>query len=819
MSRKVELLAPAGNRESFMAALENGADAIYIGAQSLSARHYADNFSPEEIKDAIDQAHSRGVNVYVTVNTLIKDSEMDHAIDLIHELYIHGVDAIIVQDLGLLYLLREKMPDLPVHASTQMNIHNTESIRFLQETGVDRVILAREMNLDEIHTLKKNTGMDIEVFVHGAICFSYSGQCLMSSMIGGRSGNRGHCAQPCRRKYRLRNKGENVETDGEYLLSTGDLCTATILPQLIEAGIDSFKIEGRMKKAEYVAGVVRIYRRLIDRYMEDPENYFVQDSELEELTQLFNRDFSTGYLIPGEKLLSIQRPYNRGMIAGEVIGYNRQRSSIRISLCETLRLKDGIGIEYGCDDVGLIVYKMYENGKPVDKAKSGSVVEIPSDHVLKSGTVYRTMNNLLINDIRSTYMSPAKGRKVPVTIEVSAIVGEPLKIQVKDMDSNRVYVHSEYIIERARTKPTDKSQIEDIMKGLGNTIFEPENVIIKSGDDIFIPLGQLKNTRNQAIRDLTDIRVKKWRRGSVLSEKYSQPVIESKHKKDTEKWIDNRDIYLSVLVNSLQDMKNSIYAGVNRIYFAIDSQHSLNTLNLDDMVQYAHSAGCSIYFHTPRITREDDMEMLHKIFSYASQKADGVLVSNPGTFRIAKEFDLPVIADYPMNIFNTPSLKFILQKGACSTVLSPELTMEQIEDIAQNGSVECIVHSKMTLIESECCVISDIFGSDGCKMLCRDAEFEIVDEKGYSFPLRFKSKCRTSLLNSRTLCMLDHIPDIIKAGVSGVIIDARDLDENLKKTVKLYRKVIDNTLAGPDQVSCILKGSEYTTGHYLRGVL
>lgn len=641
----------------------------------------------------------------------------------------------------------------------------------------------------------------------------------MSSMIGGRSGNRGHCAQPCRRRYRLRNKGENVETGGEYLLSTGDLCTATILPQLIEAGIDSFKIEGRMKKAEYVAGVVRIYRRLIDRYMQDPENYFVLDSELEELTQLFNRDFSTGYLIPGEKLLSIQRPYNRGMIAGEVIGYNMQRSSMRIRLCETLRIRDGIGIESGCDNVGLIIYKMYENGLPVDKAESGSVVEIPSDHALKSGTVYRTMNNLLISDLRSTYISPAKGRKVPVTIEVCAMAGKPLRIQVKDMDSNQVCVHSEYIIEKARTKPTDKSQIADIMKGLGNTIFEPENVIIKSEDDIFIPLGQLKNTRNQAIRDLTDIRVIKWRRGSVISEKYSQQIIEDRYKIESEKWTDNEEVYLSVLVDSLQDMKSSIDAGASRIYFAIDSQHSLDTLNLNDMAQYAHSAGCSIYFHTPRITREDDMDMVHKIFSYASQIADGVLVSNPGTLRIAKEFDLPVIADYPMNIFNIPSLKFIMQKGACSAVLSPELTMEQIEAIAQNGSVECTVHSKMTLIESECCVISDIFGSDGCKMLCRNAEFEIVDEKGYSFPLRFKSKCRTSLLNSRTLCMHNHIPDIVKAGVSGVIIDARNLDEDLKRTVKLYRKAIDNALAGSDQVSCIQKGSEYTTGHYLRGVL
>ncbi|MCK5109755.1 MAG: U32 family peptidase, partial [Methanosarcinales archaeon] len=251
-----ELLAPAGDRESLVAAVENGCDAVYLGAQILSARASAANFTPDELADAIDYAHLRGVKAYVTVNTLVKDSETMDAADLLYHLDKSGADSVIVQDMGLLSLARSIVPGLPIHASTQMTVHNSEGARFLQAIGVKRVVLAREMTINEIKQVRQNTEIEIETFMHGALCISYSGQCLISSMIGGRSGNRGVCAQPCRKLYELRTAGRRVETDGEYLLSPKDLNASRILPELIDAGVDSLKIEGRLKRPEYVACAV-----------------------------------------------------------------------------------------------------------------------------------------------------------------------------------------------------------------------------------------------------------------------------------------------------------------------------------------------------------------------------------------------------------------------------------------------------------------------------------------------------------------------------------------------------------------------------------
>ncbi|KAB3547613.1 MAG: U32 family peptidase, partial [ANME-2 cluster archaeon] len=376
MVAKPELLAPAGDTESLIAAVENGCDAVYLGATTLSARASAANFAPDELADAIDYAHLRGVKAYVAVNTLIKDSETNDAADLLRRLDESGADAVIVQDVGLLSMARSLAPDLPIHASTQMTVHNSEGAGFLQDMGVTRVVLAREMTLDEIKQVRQNTDLEIEIFVHGALCISYSGQCLMSSMIGGRSGNRGVCAQPCRKRYRLRTLpgGREVKTDGEYLLSPRDLNTSRILPELIEAGIDSFKIEGRLKRPEYVACVTRIYRGLIDRYAKDPSGYFVTGDESRSLAQVFNRGFTAGYLTgnPRGKLMSRMRPYNRGIPIGTVIGCEQNR--LRIRLSGTLRTGDGIGVTgaagaraegEGADDdgSGTIVRQMYAGNR------------------------------------------------------------------------------------------------------------------------------------------------------------------------------------------------------------------------------------------------------------------------------------------------------------------------------------------------------------------------------------------------------------------------------------------------------------------------
>ncbi|MCO5384213.1 MAG: U32 family peptidase [Methanosarcina barkeri] len=403
---KPELLAPAGSMEALVAAVENGADAVYLGAWAFSARGYASNFSEKELEEAIDYAHLRGVKVYVTVNILLKEREVENALKLLSCLREMGADAVIVQDLGLISLAGKYLPDLPLHASTQMTLHNSEGVNFVKKLGINRVVLSRESSLEEIKRIKEKTGTEIEVFIHGALCISYSGQCLLSSLIGGRSGNRGYCAQPCRKKYRLYCEGKQIQTSGSYLLSPKDLNTTPGLGALIEAGIESLKIEGRMKRPEYVAGVVRIYSHLIDRYIENPAGYFVSEEEQETLTQLFNRGFTQGYFFenPRWELISRENPHNRGIPAGKVVGYDRLSSRIRVKLSRPLRLGDGIMVENAetrPEDKGKIISSMYTGKGPVYSAGKGDIIEIPFDSRAQSGsTVYRTHDKKLMDSLK-----------------------------------------------------------------------------------------------------------------------------------------------------------------------------------------------------------------------------------------------------------------------------------------------------------------------------------------------------------------------------------------------------------------------------------
>ena len=323
--QKIEILSPAGSYESLLAAIANGADAVYLGGDAFGARAFAGNFTTDKLKEAIDYVHYHGKSLYLTVNTLLKNEELEE--ELYHYIlpfYEQGIDAVIVQDMGVLRFLHKHFPDLPLHASTQMTVTSTEAARFLKQCGVTRIVPARELSLTEIRHMKDASGLEIESFVHGALCYAYSGQCLMSSMIGGRSGNRGRCAQPCRLPYELKNEsGQTMGKKDEcYRLSPKDLCALDEIPQMIQAGIDSFKIEGRMKKPEYVAAVTRMYRKYVDRYLENPDApYKVEEQDYKQLMELYNRGgFTKGYYEKhnGKDMMSMKRPNHQGLFVGEI---------------------------------------------------------------------------------------------------------------------------------------------------------------------------------------------------------------------------------------------------------------------------------------------------------------------------------------------------------------------------------------------------------------------------------------------------------------------------------------------------------------------
>ncbi|UGV41984.1 DUF3656 domain-containing protein [Methanococcoides orientis] len=812
MIKKPELLAPAGNWESFIAAVENGADAVYLGAKTLGARAYAGNFTLEEIQEAIDIAHLRGVRVFVTVNTLVKDEEIGRAAKMLCSLSEYGADAVIVQDIGLLSLAKEVVPELPIHASTQMTIHNSEGVRFLEDLGVKRVVLAREMSLEEIKAVKQASNIEIETFVHGALCISYSGQCLLSSMIGGRSGNRGHCAQPCRKMYELEKDGELIDTDGPYLLSPKDLNTTEMVPHLIEAGVDSFKIEGRMKRPEYVAGVVSTYRRLIDRYMADPDSYFVSPEESLVLEQLFNREFTDVYLEGTSRtgMMSREQPYNRGVVAGTVVGYNGDDRRIIVELSTELELGDGIGAE-GLENAGENITRIVLDGKEVDSATEGDVVEIPFFEQVRSGSfIYRTMDRSLMDSLKKTFISPKPIRKVPVKLRSEVAAGSVLQLEMVDADGNAVSVDSDYVVEVAQKKPTTQEQVIQQFSKLGNSVFEPVGMDVTVTGDVFIPIRALNDIRNMAVSQLEAARIEKGRRNPKGSCNTPDVVCEEVHP------------YKALLVVSVDDsrrLEGAIDGGADVIYIGGEVFRGREPLDMKEAFEKCRSEGRKIYVNTPKIVSDEDMGHVQETLKFAKELGfDGAVVSNYGTFRLAKEAGMNVVADSPMNVFNINSYASIKQLGADSVVLSPEMSLSQVEDVAQCGSVECIVHGRQEVMESRYCMLGDLFSTGaGCSCPCEDGEFELYDEKEYCFPLLMDNDCRMHVLNSKELCMIESIGKLVKAGVAAVRIEARTMDASkVKKVTQRYRVALDGKKKA-GKCKDITDG--YTSGHYMRGVL
>ncbi len=799
-----ELLAPVGSKEALMAAVENGADAVYFGGRLFSARQYASNFNREELEWAIDYAHVRGVRAYVTVNTLIKDSELDEACDYLHFLCNAGADAVIVQDMGILKLLREQLPQLPVHASTQMTIHNVEGVKFLQDMGVKRVVLARELSLEEIQRIKAETGIEIETFIHGALCFSYSGQCLLSSMIGGRSGNRGYCAQPCRKKYRA------GDVEG-YLLSPKDLNMSGHIPDLVEAGIDSFKIEGRMKRPEYVAGVVRVYRRLIDRYVEAPGKFFVSESEKHTLLQLFNREFTTGYFFgnPGSGLMSRKYPHNRGTELGYVVDYDQRKKLVSIFLKSGLQVGDGIGA--GLRETGITVRSIYLGNKRVSSAKPGSIVTIPLDHeVAGKEPVFKTYDSGLMASLELKNI-----RKIPVRIAFEAHIEEHAKLLINDRE-NEITVQGA-VVNRADKKPLSRSSISDQLIKLGNTIFDAQEINIETDENIFLPISLLNSLRREAISRLERTRTQKWKRRCI------KPGIPA-----WQKFCGTIRPILSVNTGSIRSFEAAVNGGADVVYIG-GEMFARSQMNEDERrfiekedyyhaIEYGRKKGVKVLFDTPRIIKNIDELRVKEFFSLKISRRDGeditpdgFLVSNPGVLYYLRILNstIPIVIDHTFNIFNRLTMGF-LSTFSQRVTLSPELTLKEIAQLAHFGPVECFVQGNFPLMVSEHDLAGDIFSRGSSQDIC------LKDEKGFIFPVRTDMQGRTYILNSRDLCMLEYVQDLIKAGVNSMRIDARTYDpRTTEKITQAYREAIDKSTVNRKCSDLV----EHTTGHYFRGVL
>ncbi|MBE0525039.1 MAG: U32 family peptidase [Methanosarcinales archaeon] len=774
---KPELLAPAGSKEALIAAVENGADAVYFGGEAYSARYDA-ALSNDEIEWAIDYAHINKTKAYATVNTLIKDSELEKVCEYLQFLCNAGADAVIVQDMGILKLIKDQLPLLPVHASTQMTIHNMEGVRFLEDMGVKRVVLARELSLNEIRKIKSETKTEIEVFIHGALCFSYSGQCLFSSMIGEKSGNRGYCTQPCRRKY-------TIDGAKGYLLSPKDLNISEHIGLLIESGIDSFKIEGRLKRPEYVAGVVRTYRMLIERYLENAKEFHVSYEEKHALRQLFNRDFTSGYIFgnPGSDLMSRKQPHNQGTYLGNVVKYDWNRKFAYIHIEQPLRIGDGIGTQGR--GTGTTVRSMYINNQSVETTPSCATVKIPMEKVIyRNETVFKTYDSKLMDSFGLKDIM----KKIPITISFTAKPGKPIIFCITDGE-NKVSIKGE-IPGKAKGAPTSQESIIQQLKKLGNTFFESENIILDLDDKIFIPISQLNSLRKIAVDKLKAERTKNWKRTC----KKPEIIVNSRDGK--------YQPVLSVNTCSIETFEAAVDNGADIVYFDGECvRDPLIKEDYDHIIEYAKKKEVKVYLNTPRIVKEFEA-------SKPSVNPDGFLVANQGDlYRLHNSIDKKsLIIDYPFNVFNRVTMTYYLDY--CQRVtLSPELTLDEIQHIASNGPVECIVHGFFPLMLSEHDLLGALFPDDNIHYAL------LEDEKGFTYQITTDRQKRTYIMTSRELCMLNYIPRIIESGVSCLRIEAKTYDKKTTgKWTQSYRKAIDNRTK--DRCK-----ADSSTGHYFKGVL
>ena len=841
--KKIELLAPAGNLLALKAAVENGADAVYIGGDQFSARQKADNFTREQMAEGIEYAHARGCKVHVAVNTLMNNEEIGNFIEYAYQLAELGVDAVIVQDLGAAHILRESLPQLAIHASTQMAVHNTAGVELLQNEGFERVVLARETSFESIRRIKEHTDVELEVFVHGALCVAYSGQCLLSSMIGGRSGNRGLCAQPCRMPYQLvgADGTEFKNTEGPYLLSTRDLNMLHHLPDLITSGVSSLKIEGRMKRPEYVATVVRHYREAIDAYYN--RRRFDAKQADREITQIFNRDFTTGYYYKnqGRNLMSHTRPDNRGVFVADVL--KTEQKKVWIQLKDTLSVGDGYLLYNGKgEEIAGKVHELSIKGKSIESGNPGQIVMlVVSGNANGAKQLFRTADVQLLKQAEASFARPSQITKQTVHFKVELHEGQPISMLAWDDAGHQQYGESEYLVEKAKNRPSDYDSVYKQLDRLGNTAFMLGDVVCEIEDGVIAPASELNQLRRDVIEALEAQLKEESNEAEPLCsfEEYMEDVGDLLDRIPPQVMAYGLKQRLAVTAGHEEGVKAAADHGAHIIYFNATPLRRETPVAKEDykaLAEYCHEKGAELYWTCSPIENDKQMDAMQILMQAAKDAGfDGVLTGNLGLFEMARQMGwVNIVADYQMNIFNDVTLRYLSEKEISRAVLSPELSLAQIAEFSYLGNLplELIVHGNLPLMVSEQCVCGSVLGGrtaeTSCTQPCLKQNYYLKDRMDIHFPLYMDVNCRMHVFNSKTLNLYKRLEECLKTGADILRIEAREQDAGwISEVTAVYRKAIDeyNRTGAFESNEADLEllddlapeGSTY--GHYFRGVL
>ena len=805
MDKQLELLAPVGKMESLYAAVQNGANAVYLGGKLFNARHYASNFSDEEMLEAVNYAHLRDVKLYVTVNILIDEGEMDQALDYIKYLYDIGVDGIIVQDIGLAYLVHNILPDLEIHGSTQMTINNAEGAEFLYEQGFSRVVLSRETPLEEIRRISETTDIELEIFIHGALCVSYSGQCLMSSMIGGRSGNRGRCAQPCRMPSSLVNaRGEAIEDwENKHILSPKDLNTLEEIEDLIKAGVVSFKIEGRMKRPEYVATVVDIYRRALDLGYES-----LEDRDLEDIRQIFNRGFTggLGFKDFGRNFISYDRPDNRGIYLGRVMRVKREK--VEVQLDEVLSIGDGVEFRLGQDK--------YKGMRSDLAGQPGDIVEFKKIGDIKPGDqVYRSSSQELLQRAQASYEEDQLKKTLDLDLEIK--LGERPRIRASYQDITVSY-EDDYLVEESKNKPLEEDRVIDQLEKLGDTVYRLEKINLKLDDNVFMPVSKINELR----RNITERMDREILSGFLKREVGQEEFGRLKEEFMNFESVSCQRKIISSKLESLDILKSLDLDQVDRVYLNFYEDPTI-----DQALEYLRGRNLEVFIASEKILYDSDIKALREFLDARLDLIDGVSVSNLGSFAlIRKNYDLLIHGDIGMNIFNSYSMKFLSENKMTSCNLSAELNLGQIEKIMARASMEAgvIVYGYIPVMVTRHCPMSLV---KGCldDSQCRTCQFRqgyrIRDRVGAEFRMLRKTGF-TNIYNSVPVMVLDDLKNISAKGLTEFRLDFSFEDERAKDLLSSYYDHLNDHMTMEevrDFISDFKRTEAITKGHFFRGII
>jgi putative protease len=796
---KPELLAPAGDRECVRAAVASGADAVYFGLKHHNARIRAMNFDGIDLSETMAYLHRYGVKGYVTLNTLIFPRELPGVEETVRELAAAGVDAVIVQDLGLARLIRAVAPDLEIHASTQMSITSEEGVRLAAELGCSRVILARELSLKDVERVQAESTLPVEVFVHGALCVAYSGQCLTSEALGGRSANRGECAQACRMPYEIVCDGRDVDLGKtQYLLSPQDLAAFDLIPGLIRAGVASLKIEGRLKAPEYVANITRHYRQAIDEAWAGRPVAF-SPREVEEMQLSFSRGFSHGFLDGENHKILVRGDYakKRGILLGEVESVGR--AGVRMAVAS--RVKPGDGLVFDGDDAAGVpehggrVYEVVAvDGRSADLAGrvelrfGRDAIDLSRLH--RGQRVWKTDDPELTARIRRTYEDP-NARLVDLDLSVRAAVGEPLQVRARAATGITASAASESPLEPARTKGADDALLREQLGRLGGTSYRLRSLETEIEGAPMVP----KSVLNQVRRDLC-ARLDAASAVAPARAIAAEPVLPTllapiRAERDRRRAEGTAAApQLSVLCRRTDQIEAAVAMGVSTIY--ADYQ---DIKKYPDAVAAAHRAGAAVFVATPRIEKPAE----RNLFKYLGKVgADGVLVRNAGGLYYCAENGIPFVADFSLNAANPLTVELFQSRGARRVTASYDLNVDQLFDLIADVPpdwLEVVIHQQIPMFHMEHCVFCAFLspGTDhtNCGRPCDVHDVKLRDRVGKEHPLKADVGCRNTLFNAVPQTAAEFLPRLVSHRVGSLRIELLDDSPRaVERTIALYRETI-----------------------------